>query len=39
MNIQLRNPSLDDFQGKEGYNDILVPSRPDLIREIHAATF
>ena len=30
-NIQLRNPSVDDFRGKEGYNDILVLSRPDII--------
>ena len=36
-NIQLRNPSMDDFRGKEGYNDILVLSRPDLIKDIHAA--
>ena len=28
-NIQLRNPSMDDFRGKEGYNDILVFSRPE----------
>jgi 5-methyltetrahydrofolate--homocysteine methyltransferase len=38
-NIQLRNPSLDDFQGKEGYNDILVLTRPDIIRDIHAAFY
>ena len=38
-NIQFRNPSVDDFWGKEGYNDILVQSRPDIIREIHAAFF
>ncbi len=38
-NIQLRNPSFDDFRGKEGYNDILVLSRPDLIADIHAAFF
>ena len=38
-NIQLRNPSLDDFQGKEGYNDILVLSRPDIIADIHGAFF
>src|SRR5271157_5863529 len=38
-NIQLRNPSLDDFRGKEGYNDILVLSRPDLIADIHSAFF
>src|SRR6516162_140925 len=36
-NIQLRNPSIDDFRGKEGYNDILVLSRPDLIADIHSA--
>jgi 5-methyltetrahydrofolate--homocysteine methyltransferase len=38
-NIQLRNPSLDDFRGKEGYNDILVLSRPDIIKDIHAAFY
>jgi 5-methyltetrahydrofolate--homocysteine methyltransferase len=38
-NIQLRNPSADDFWGKDGYNDILVQSRPDIIRDIHAAFF
>src|ERR1700739_2416102 len=38
-NIQLRNPNMDDFRGKEGYNDILVFSRPDIIRDIHAAFF
>jgi 5-methyltetrahydrofolate--homocysteine methyltransferase len=38
-NIQLRNPSMDDFRGKEGYNDILVLSRPDIIKDIHAAFY
>src|SRR5271166_4644298 len=38
-NIQFRNPSADDFWGKEGYNDILVQSRPDLIKDIHSAFF
>jgi len=38
-NIQLRNPSFDDFRGKEGYNDILVQSRPDIIKDIHGAFF
>ncbi|HVP54021.1 MAG TPA: methionine synthase [Candidatus Eisenbacteria bacterium] len=38
-NIQFRNPSVDDFWGKEGYNDILVQSRPDLIRDIHSSFF
>src|SRR5512140_440837 len=38
-NIQLRNPSPDDFWGKEGCNELLVLSRPDVIRDIHAAFF
>jgi 5-methyltetrahydrofolate--homocysteine methyltransferase len=37
--IQLRNPSVDDFWGKEGYNDILVQSRPDIIQDIHSSFF
>jgi 5-methyltetrahydrofolate--homocysteine methyltransferase len=35
--IQDRSLSLDDFQGKEGCNEILVLSRPQVIREIHAS--
>ncbi|HKD84658.1 MAG TPA: methionine synthase [Terriglobales bacterium] len=38
-NIQLRTPNPDDFRGKDGYNDILVFTRPDIIRDIHAAFF
>ena len=34
--IQERNLSLDDFRGKEGCSEILVLSRPDVIRDIHA---
>jgi 5-methyltetrahydrofolate--homocysteine methyltransferase len=34
-NIQKRQPSPDDFWGKEGCNEILVLSRPDMIRDIH----
>jgi 5-methyltetrahydrofolate--homocysteine methyltransferase len=30
---------LDDFWGKDGYNDVLVLSRPDVVKEIHAAYF
>ncbi len=37
--VQARNLPLDDFWGKEGYNDILVLSRPDVVRDIHAAYF
>lgn len=29
----------DDFEGKEGCNEILVRTRPDVVREIHAAYF
>src|SRR5205807_409149 len=36
-NIQRRNPSPDDFWGKEGCNELLVLSRPDIIRDIHAS--
>ena len=38
-NIQLRQPNEDDFWGKEGCNEILVLSRPDIIKDIHAAFF
>jgi 5-methyltetrahydrofolate--homocysteine methyltransferase len=38
-NIQFRNPSVDDFWGKEGCNELLVLSRPDIITDIHAAFF
>src|SRR5438105_11657171 len=38
-NIQLRNPSLDDFWGKENCSEVLVLSRPDIIRDIHADFF
>ncbi len=31
--------AVDDFWGKEGYNDVLVLSRPDLIVDIHSAYF
>ena len=36
-NIQYRNPSVDDFWGNEGCNEILVLSRPDIIQDIHAS--
>src|SRR5436190_8125159 len=38
-NIQTRNPTLDDYWGKENCSEILVLSRPDIIREIHADFF
>jgi len=33
--IQAANPSLEDFQGHEGCNEILNVTRPDLIADIH----
>jgi len=38
-NIQKRNPTLDDFWGKENCSEVLVLSRPDIIRDIHADFF
>ena len=38
-NIQKRNPTLDDYWGKENCSEVLVLSRPDIIREIHANFF
>ncbi len=35
--IQDRNLSPDDFQGKDGCNELLVLSRPQVVREIHAS--
>jgi 5-methyltetrahydrofolate--homocysteine methyltransferase len=34
--IQDRNLTLDDFDGKDGCNEILVLTRPQVIRQIHA---
>jgi len=35
--IQERNLAPDDFGGKDGCNEYLVLTRPDIIREIHAS--
>ena len=35
--MQDRDLSLDDYQVKEGCNELLVLSRPQVIREIHAS--
>src|SRR3984885_7335465 len=35
-NIQLRNPTLDDYWRKENCSEVLVLSRPDIIRDVHA---
>lgn len=37
--IQARHPSLDDFWGKENCSEVLVLSRPEMIKEIHADYF
>ena len=34
--LQAANPTLDDFQGFEGCNEILNVTRPELVRGIHA---
>jgi 5-methyltetrahydrofolate--homocysteine methyltransferase len=36
-NIQKRQPSPDDYWGKEGCSEVLVLSRPDIIQDVHAA--
>jgi 5-methyltetrahydrofolate--homocysteine methyltransferase len=36
-NLQKHNLSAEDFQDKEGCNELLVLSRPDVIRQIHAS--
>jgi 5-methyltetrahydrofolate--homocysteine methyltransferase len=35
--LQAANPTLDDFQGFEGCNEILNVSRPDIVRGVHDA--
>ncbi len=37
--IQARHLTPDDFWGKEGCNEIIALSRPDVLRDIHAAYF
>ena len=36
VSIQNRDLSLDDFDGLEGCNEVLVRTRPDVIEELHA---
>src|ERR1700730_9849535 len=38
-NIQKQYPTLDEYWGKENCSEVLVLSRPDIIREIHADFF
>ncbi len=37
--LQARNLTLDDYWAKEGCSEVLVLSRPDVVRDIHAAYF
>jgi 5-methyltetrahydrofolate--homocysteine methyltransferase len=37
--LQAANPTLDDFQGLEGCNEILNLTRPDVVRAVHDAYF
>ena len=35
--LQARNPSLEDFEGHEGCNEILNVTRPDVVADVHGA--
>jgi 5-methyltetrahydrofolate--homocysteine methyltransferase len=35
--LQAQDPTLEDFQGHEGCNEILNVSRPDIVRAVHEA--
>ena len=37
--LQASNPTLEDFQGHEGCNEILNVSRPDIVKAVHAQYF
>ena len=37
--LQAAEPSLDDFDGLEGCNEILNVTRPDIVRSVHRAYF
>src|SRR5437868_2041908 len=38
-NLQNKNLTPDDFAGKDGCNEILVDTRPDVIESIHSSFF
>jgi len=38
-NLQLHNPTVDDYGGKEGCTEILLETRPQWIEELHASFF
>ncbi|GIH24761.1 methionine synthase [Acrocarpospora phusangensis] len=37
--IQAQDPTMDDFEGHEGCNEVLNVSRPDIVRAVHDAYF
>ncbi|MFC0041079.1 methionine synthase [Actinomadura rayongensis] len=37
--LQEAGPTLDDFEGHEGCNEVLNVTRPDIVRSVHAAYF
>ncbi|MDQ1711427.1 MAG: 5-methyltetrahydrofolate--homocysteine methyltransferase [Frankiaceae bacterium] len=37
--LQAADPSLEDFEGHEGCNEVLNVTRPDVVRAVHAAYF
>src|SRR6476659_2567208 len=37
--LQAADPSLDDFEGHEGCNEVLNTTRPDIVRSVHDAYF
>ena len=37
--LQAQDPTLDDFEGHEGCNEILNVTRPDIVRVVHEAYF
>jgi 5-methyltetrahydrofolate--homocysteine methyltransferase len=36
-NLQLRNPTIDDYAGKEGCTEILLETHPEWIEDLHAS--
>ena len=37
--LQAQDPSMDDFEGHEGCNEVLNRTRPDVVRAVHEAYF
>src|SRR3954447_22009011 len=37
--LQAQDPSMDDFQGHEGCNEVLNVTRPDIVRNVHKEYF